>query len=365
MRRINYLGLIAGTISAFGMACSDPPVTPDGGGGDTGGTPGQTFTYVIDNLSIDMTDNPDVPHTGFNLDNLFSSDIDAMGCTHADYFSTTDNDQHCSAVTNEMCTVTPNTGCARTATGCKGGVDNQLPTLANTVQTALSTDIRMTIADTIANNSLALLIRVSDVNDTMNDSSVRVAIYRAFPTFNAGCTAVAANREYSVDSSFLSAGATNIDTGATVAFDGSIVNGRLQVRAGGSSGVFNLPISFSGYTLNLPLNQVQFRGNVSATEIATGNLGGWVGGEEVITAVRMIAPSYEAVVRGVIGGLVDIQVQGICDGSAMMPPRYGGIAVGFAVHAIPATISTTTPIATTQAAGTCGYTAPGDGGAGG
>jgi len=368
MRRMNYLGFVVAAASALAMSCSGE-ATPDGGGDAAADAPPteQTYTFVVDQLTVDPTDNPDTPHTGFNLDNLFSTDIDAMGCTHPDYFSQYDNDQHCTSVTNEQCTVMPNPGCARTAAGCHGGVDNQLPTLANTIQTAANTDIRMTLSDTITQNKLALIVRVSHVNDPMNDDSIRVAIYRAFPTFTSGCTSVAGGREYTIDSSFLTGG-SDIDANANVAFDGKIVNGRIQVQAGGSGGIFNLPISFSGFSLNLPLHEVQLRANLTtgaSAALDSGDLGGWVGGDDVINAVAMLAPDYVAVVRGVIGGLVDIQIMGICDGSSMNPARYGGISVGLGIHALPATISTTTPSAAMQAAGTCGYTPPGDAGGGG
>jgi hypothetical protein len=147
-------------------------------------------------------------------------------------------------------------------------------------------------------------------------------------------------------------------------FDGSIVAGRLQVRAGGTGGLFNLPISFGGYNINLPLHQVQMRANLTAGatgELASGSLGGWVGGQDVIDAVSMIAPDYVSVVRGVIGGLVDIQINMTCGDQTADPPTFGGIAVGLGIHAVPAVISTTTPSAAAQAAGTCGYAMP-DGG---
>ncbi len=365
MRRINYLGFAAAAISALAIGCgpetNNGDVTNNDATTDAGAA--QTYTFVLDQLQIDADDLPENPHTGFNLDDLFSTESDPLGCAHPDFYSLYDNDQHCTAVSNERCTVMPNPGCAR-GTGCSGGVDNQLPTLANTINTVMSgTDIRATLADTVTNNKLALIVRVSGVNDLTNDSSVRVAIYRGFPTFTAGCTSVTGGREYSVDRSFLSAGATDIDTGANVAFDGAIVNGRLQVRAGtATGGVFNLPLSFSGFNIVLPLHQLQVRANITATGLANGSLGGWVGGSDVVDAVAMIAPDYVAVVRGVIAGLVDIQINMSCGDSSANPPTYGGIAVGLGLRAVPATISTTTPIADMQAAGTCGYSAPGDGG---
>ena len=110
------------------------------------------------------------------------------------------------------------------------------------------------------------------------------------------------------------------------------------------------------------MHALQVRFNLGSDALTNGSLGGWVAGGDIITAVAMLAPDYINVVRGVIGGLVDIQIMGVCDGSATMPATYGGISLGLGIHAVPATISTTTPMADAPAVGTCGYTAPGDGG---
>ncbi len=357
MRRISYLGFTAATFAALAMSCSDPQPGTDGGP-DTAAdvvTAETTLTFVLDQLMIDANDNPDQPHTGFNLDDYYSSDVDPLGCTHLDYFSQYDNDQHCPTVANERCTPSPNPGCARTAGGCVGGVDNQLPTLASTIQTAASTDLRATLQDTVTTNKLSLIVRITGINNMTDDSAVRVAIFRAYPTFSTGCTTVAAGREYSVDRSFVTGGSLD---NPMFAFDGQIIAGRLRMTAGtGATGAFNLPISLRGLTLNLPLHRLQVRANLTATELANGSLGGWVGGDDVITGVAMLAPDYISVVRGVIGGLVDIQsAAGVCDGSASTPPAYGGISLGLGIHAVPATLTTT--LVDAPATGTCGWSAP-------
>jgi hypothetical protein len=146
---------------------SDAIVPPPG--------PGATFTFVFDSLAIDPTDSPDVPHTGFDLDSLYSTDTDMGGCDHPDYYSIYDNDQHCLTRT-ETCSVTPNPGCARTNPGCRGGVDNQLPTLANTLETATNTDVRTALQTAVTTSRFSVLLRLSGVNDSRNDGSVRVSL---------------------------------------------------------------------------------------------------------------------------------------------------------------------------------------------
>ncbi len=363
MLRHGYLGLATATFAALAVSCGTPIDTGTDAAPETAvdAGAGQTLTFVLDQLTIDANDNPGEPHTGFNLDDFYSSDVDLLGCTHLDYYSVFDNDQHCPTVANERCTPSPNPGCARTAAGCVGGVDNQLPTLASTIMTATSTDLRATLQDTVATNKLSLVIRITGVNDMVTDSSVQVAIYRAYPTFSTGCATVAAGREYSVDRTSVTAGATSIESPA-FSFDGSIVAGRLRITAGaGATGSFNLPISLRGVTLNLPLHRLQVRANVATDSLSNGSLGGWVGGDDVITGVAMIAPEYLAVIRSIIGGLVDIQsAAGVCDGSALTPPAYGGISLGLGIHAVPASLTTT--IVDGPAAGTCGVPAPTDAG---
>lgn len=365
MRRISYLGFTAATFAALAMSCSQPVVNDAGNDDVTADTPmdagpGQTLTFVLDQLLIDADDLPDHPHTGFNLDDYFSTEVDLLGCTHGDFTSQYDTDQNCPAVANERCTPNPNPGCVGTASGCMGGVDNQLPTLSSTIQTAAGTDLRATLQDTVATNKLSLIIRITGVNDFTTDSAVRVAIYRAYPTFSTGCTTVEANREYSVDRTFVTTGATSIESPA-FAFDGSIVGGRLRITAGtGAGGAFNLPISLRGLTLNLPLHRLQVRANLTAAALANGSLGGWVAGQDVVDGVALIAPDYITVVQGVIGGLVDIQANGTCGDATATPPTFGGIGLGLGIHAVPATLTTT--LVDAPATGTCGWSAPTDAG---
>jgi hypothetical protein len=102
-----------------------------------------------------------------------------------------------------------------------------------------------------------------------------------------------------------------------------------------------------------------------------GDLGGYVAGQQVIDAVTAIAPMYAMLVQSAIGGLIDIQLPlypdptGVCVSMMGTTHQYGAISLGLGIHAVPAVIDMANPIAANRMPGTCGYVAPGDGGAGG
>src|SRR5437868_2328483 len=71
------------------LAGCPPPPPGDGGGTDaaTDGPPSRsgTYVYLISRLTIDPDNGPGSPHTGFNLDGLYSDQADADGCNQQDY----------------------------------------------------------------------------------------------------------------------------------------------------------------------------------------------------------------------------------------------------------------------------------------
>lgn len=78
-------------------------------------------------------------------------------------------------------------------------------------------------------------------------------------------------------------------------------------------------------------------------------------GDEVMRAVRAdpsTAP-YETQVAAVLGGLVDVQVMGICSMRSGSTTRFGALGLGAAPSYVPARLASD-PIADARTPGACG-----------
>lgn len=343
----------AGNDAGTDAPTSDTPVT-----GDTG--PGQTYTYVVNQLKLDtrLDNGMEVldtsaanPHTGFNVDNRFSDTSDTQGCTIPDYYSKFDTDQHMPA------------GCSPNDATCKGGVDNQLLSVAEALSVAVG-DINALAKENIDQNKLVLLVRVSDVNSLTTDADVTVRLYLGYPTFTTGCTTVTAGRTYKVAASSLMPGATSLDQ-ALFTFTGKIEAGRLQVSRAGR---FDLPLPpIMGQTLQLSLNNTNLRAGITATEGTQGNIGGWVKGLDIRATVAAIAPGQLALVDSLLPTFLDVvdptntatPMDQCIAASGQPPAKWGGISVGFGISMINATLDPTPAAA--AAAGVCGNQGGGGG----
>ena len=352
------MGMVAGCGDSAGST---------GDGGTMNNDPPQTFDYVINAITVDQGVNAagmpngmaPVPasHTrgvaGFDLDNLKSTPADAMmrgaaACGHADFFSTTDTDQN---------TGTCAAGTARGGAGCTGGVDNQLPEIAATVQ-GFGTDIRMTLTDQVAAGKVAILVRVADVNGTpgptLNDSSVRISVYPISRPMFASCSNIGMpGQTFAVDNSSLNT-AGDLSS-AKITFMGSIVNGRLRVAppaqtATTANFTFNLPIM----NMNIPLSlfRTQLRVDMTPDRGSNGNLGGYaqLGPLAAMLGVLLPAGIPVATVQTVLQSLVDVQDPA---GNAMgCTAPNGGISLGLGFTTVRAVIA---PMSVMGAqAGMCG-----------
>lgn len=300
-------------------------------------SPTHEYVFVMNALNVDPDDNPANPHTGFDVDGRASDGSDAIGCNHSDFGSALDPDQN-----------SP-TGCLFNTAGCNGAVDNQFPTMADTIQSATGMDARALLNTSIDRHVLVLMLRLTRVDSFVDDSDVGVQVFRGFPTFSSDCTTVTAGREYQVDQASLRTGGTTVDD-AVFSVTASIVRGRLQFAAPDSF-VFTL----SGTNL-LPIgiHAMRMRGDVTPDGISNGNLGGWDTGDNLVTQLRMIAPpQYAPIIPGLVGGFVDVQLMGVCR-TGGSTPRLGGVSLGAGFTAVPATLSTTMQVASAQMPGTCG-----------
>lgn len=348
------LGLIGGLASGCGDTATPPPGTD--AGTDSGPPAGpQTYDYVINRLILDEGAEPPASRGfyGFNLDNRLSpsraASQQALDCQHGDYFSTVDPDQN-----TGMCTA----GSPGGGANCQGGVDNQLPNIAQTimgVQTSLN--VQATLNEQITSGRLLILVRVSNVNGTLgptlNDDSVNISVYPfAYAAF-ANCTNIQQpNQMYQVDNRSLTT-AGDLTT-ARLQFQGSIVNGRLRVAppaANPTAPNFSLPLPIMGQNLQLNLFQTQLRVTMGATAGTNGNLGGYLKQTDLITALTTIPAlmQFREAAMGLIGGFVDIAT-GTPTPSCESPE--GGIGVGLGFETKIATIAATT--VATAPTGVCG-----------
>jgi len=319
------------------------------------------LVFVVQSMTADMN-SPDVAHTGFNLDNRFSTANDAMGCSHEDYVSALDLDQNMGGGTCMM-------GAGFMA-GC-GGVDNQIPALFEAVGAFMpNLDVNQVIRDQINQGKLSLIVQVLNLDTVPNDNDVTVRLFLGYPNFMNCATQFmqGTTPEYSIAASSLAAGSTDLST-ARFVFQGRLVNGRLQVSSSGNVD-FPLP-EIMGLRLTFALHQAQFRMTIAGTGTmasaytgSNANLGGWVDGNEMLQAVLRVpaAAANMMVVEGAIGTLVDIQSPaGVCFTPRVMttPPSYGGVSLGMGIGVFPARLATgANAVIMDRAAGTCGFAAP-------
>jgi hypothetical protein len=358
-----------GLLSGLSVGCGDTAVNANDAGApgtdgpgrtDTGGPavdagPGATYDYVINRLLLDEGAEPGVTTRafyGFNLDGRNSpsrtASQQAADCSHGDYFSTVDPDQNmgtCAA------------GSAAGGMGCQGGVDNQLPNVAQTImQFQASLNVQNTLNEQVDRGAFLIVVRLEGVNGTLgpalNDPSVQVSVYPfAYAAF-ANCANIQmANQMYQIDNRSLT---TPGDlTTARLKFQGSIANGRLRVNPPAANPTmpnFSLPLSLMGTTLNLNLFQTQLRVTPGETDGLSGNLGGYLRQTDLIDALITI-PALAAF-RDAAGPLI----QGFVDVSTGTPTSceapLGGIGVGLGFTTKRAQILPTT--VATAPMGVCG-----------
>ena len=275
-----------------------------------------------------------------------------------------DQDQNCASVGAAGHCANP--GCASGSAGCVGGVDNQLPELLAVMHDLSGTNIRADLTTRIQTNQSVTLIRFTGVDSMVNDPSVNVFIYDAFPTFDLNCIAVPSGGTYRVSRSSLVVGASTIDD-AVYSFQGSINNGRLQITPTTTPG-FLLQIPLGTNLNNFPLYYVQMRGSWGASW--GGMIGGWIPQGTVTNSLCYFYPARCSTIMTEIAPLADISVPATndfleCGNASGCVCSAGGISVGFSFGTLPALIDPTTPIEARAATkymwirGTCDGRRPG------
>lgn len=378
-RKFLSMGLMA---MALGIGCSsDPapgnttdagttPPTDTGNNTDAGQNipdagPGSTFDYVINRLLLDEGQDP--PGTrgfyGFNLDDRYSGSTASqqmpLDCNHGDYFSTIDTDQNMGTCTAGM----PGGGSA-----CHGGVDNQLPVIAQTLQQfQASLNVQALLDGQTSGGDLTILVRVSGVNGTpgptLNDPSVHVSVYpNAWALFPNCADINMPGQMYQVDNRSLNTPG-DLST-AKLQFDGRITNGRLIISPSAASATqpnFSIPLPIQGVMLSLDLYKTQLRVTMNDADRGTnGNLGGYVRQTVLLDALTMVPAlmPFRDAAAPLIEGFVDVATNYTNMGASCTNPE-GGIGMGLGFTTVRAVIAPTSTA--TRPATACGAPS-GDGG---
>lgn len=344
--KILGVGLLTAGLGAMGCGSSssgtdagtsDVPQT----GSDVPQTGGMTYDYVISALSLDMDQMPNGTRgmAGFNLDGRYSPvrmrDLVDQDCNHGDFFSTLDPDQN---MAGGACAA----GTASGGTACHGGVDNQLPSIVTTINGLLMNrfDVPALLGEQISGGSLNIILRIEGVNGTLgpnlNDPSVTLRVYPfAHPTFTNCANIGMPGQMYAIDNRSLNT--PNDLSSAKLTYQGSIVNGRLQVTPPmGMNAMpnFSIPLPpIMGANLQLDLYNTQMRFSLESADTGSGgNLGGFILLRDLSRAISMFQglPIDPTTIQNILTGFVDVAtpVGGATASCGGPGSDQGGIGVG-------------------------------------
>lgn len=343
------------------------------------GPPPREYVLALSSVVIDTTDDPTVPVFGFNLDGLSSIATEEQDCSKQDSPSALDLDQNARylvvggpVVPSAVCGESPQRlECLydrRDPFGaCRGGVDNQAPIGANAIDTIAASGpggVRAALASHFANQRGTVLVRVAGVDGdpgpTLEDPDIEVQIAAAVPAFSDGCTAAGTNREYALLRSSLRAGGASLRD-ALFSVPGRIRAGRVEIAADAATTLrFDIgtlaqlrPLGFGPGAPAMHAAHLRFDLGADGSG-SRGNFGAFVLGSELVrTAVSVFegVGFTEDQFAAVIGGLIDVQVDGVCATTSPML-RYGGFGVGYGMTFVPARVATP-PVVDAPAPGTC------------
>ncbi len=315
---------------------------------EDGGIVGPTYDFVLTDLVVDppvMGETPD-PRTvaagiaGFNLDGRFTGPAagDPSECNHGDFFSTLDPDQNMGA-----CAV----GMAHGGATCAGGVDNQLPDIANTLG-SVGADVRSALHEVVSSGRMTILVRLSGVDGApgpdLDDDQVTVRVYTVARPMFASCRDVGTpGNPYAVDDASLTVAGDLAR--ARYRFNARIVRGRVMTLSTGSTldPDLDFALPLGGAAVHLGFFRTQLRFDLSADAAARGNLGGATPLLPITEALRPMIPEgvSPSFVNALLQSFVDMQDPLGDPEGCRLPNGSIGLGMGFTgVRAViqPATV---------------------------
>ncbi|MDP3277431.1 MAG: hypothetical protein Q8Q09_19750 [Deltaproteobacteria bacterium] len=315
---------------------------------------GRTLVFVLDTLTIEETRSP--TRAGFNIDGIYShtSGSTPRSCMKGDAVSSLDSDQNASEMALDPATgraTAPGSMCVP-GVGCRGGVDNQLPAIADTIM-GFGMNVRAETQRRVTQSENVFVIRVTDVDDLTNDPAVTIKIYEAFATFSSNCTSVLPDRQYAIAQEALLPGTMDIAQ-ARFSLRARIVDGRVQALSGAT---LRLPAAPG---LVLDVLSTQIRADLTETTLASGNLGGYARGGQFYDGLVAMNPLLASLAGPLVADFCDLEeplptpgsAMGLCALGNARPPRFGNIGIGARFTAVRATVAAM-PLSA-RPAGACG-----------
>jgi hypothetical protein len=321
------------TLALWLVACPAPPTPsrPDvdpwarAAGRHDPPSSGRTLTYVFSSLAIDPSPQSErVSVAGFNLDGLYSVAFHPRlgdtpnSCAKPDQPSRTDLDSNCPREfwieSTGRCL---SRGCNDRDPTCFGGVDNQLPSIAQLFEQLSPThpQRREVVARAFALGHAAFIVQLRGVDSFDHDEDVRVSISRAVPLSPPPCNASIALRAYALAS--LRAGGADTREGFA-----TIRGGRLRATI---EGTVQLPLFGMRTPLwDWALDGVRFAVDLREEGGTNGNLGATTSYEPL---AQLVAAENQ-LWFSIIAGLSDIEVSSRCQQSTETSIVRNRIAIG-------------------------------------
>jgi len=220
-------------------------------------------------------------------------------------------------------------------------------------------DIQQQTNEALIAGRLIVLVQVLDVDDFVNDASVRIRLFGGFPARGTPCAVPPIDAVYQVDRATLREGGQRVDD-AAVELNGDIRNGRLRAVARGDA-FFPLRLPFNRQVLDAPLpldsHALRIAMAIDPNGASDGNYGAWVPGQRGIDWARA-AVSDLGVTDDIVRSFIDIMLGDVC----FDPSQSGGISIGFGFSAVRVQIDPQNPVVDAPQPGTCLAQGANDGG---